>query len=613
MVKKNDENVNQKSLIPDENETNHPKEEASKKALIKGNKKQDKWFVALKWNQLLKVLAGAYIGPLSCYVKGDEDLQNKNEERIIIRKNGLINQNNVPENLNDFTALIEININLLSLELITGINGEKIESKIQSLNDLSQYDILLFLGAISVSNIEAIHFESEVDKENFILKSYENHPNNKTHDYDIFELKVTSELFNNSLLKNAEEKIQNLELPNLKTNLRLLNRKVDGYLGGVALLINTIPASQIWFDFLRGTLSSIPPEEKISLRDSKISKNLLEQKLFDYAFNKLILNKNKGPQGKVFLETLVKELDTKGLDKKSLGIFKKWYETSLAILNNERDVPKLTDKGMKVGRAILLMLLRPKYQDVLSSKNSSLEPGDDVLALASILVGAKYGLATLSNEYKSNESSYFTFSNRITDLFNAHLINEDLKERSFEPALKNSQINVTKSKFGDLGQSYEFKVNEKILFKRDDQGPDELVKVLINARTSSKPLHFDIDRDNMCLKYQYEFPEGRHQTVFVSVGQPTNSGAKTLRVWSPCLNLKTFASKYNFELLDGIMKMHSFPDTRCRIGLNENQDQLIVMRDQMVESTGTVELEMIEHVAQFADDFEKRFGNIDQY
>ena len=34
MVKKNDENVNQKSLIPDESETNYPKEEASKKALI---------------------------------------------------------------------------------------------------------------------------------------------------------------------------------------------------------------------------------------------------------------------------------------------------------------------------------------------------------------------------------------------------------------------------------------------------------------------------------------------------------------------------------------------------------------------------------------------------
>ena len=44
MVKKNDENVNQKSLIPDENENNYPKEEASKKALIKGSKKQDKIF-----------------------------------------------------------------------------------------------------------------------------------------------------------------------------------------------------------------------------------------------------------------------------------------------------------------------------------------------------------------------------------------------------------------------------------------------------------------------------------------------------------------------------------------------------------------------------------------
>ena len=61
------------------------------------------------------------------------------------------------------------------------------------------------------------------------------------------------------------------------------------------------------------------------------------------------------------------------------------------------------------------------------------------------------------------------------------------------------------------------------------------------------------------------------------------------------------------------MKMHTRPDTKCRIGMHENQTMLIAMRDQMVESSDSIELEMLEHVASFADDFEMQYGKVDNY
>jgi len=374
------------------------------------------------------------------------------------------------------------------------------------------------------------------------------------------------------------------------------------------MLVKVIPGTKNWLDFFKNIMSEVATKNLITLEGSKLIQDPLEQKLFNFAYNKLASDTNKGLQGKVFLESLLTEIDINNLDKKSHKAFTDWHKTSLEILNNERDLPKLGDSGMKVGRAILLVLLRPKYEDILNSKNSSLEPGDDVLALASILAGAKCGFASLINSLKSIQPNYFIYSDKIVDLFNAYLNDDMPQNNSFKPIITNSKINIKTLNIGDLGIDYKFQIDGVTLFERKDHGPDELNKVLINARSGPKPINFEVDRDNMRLSYNYDYPNKRHQKVYVSVGQPTKSGAKTLRVWSPCLDLKKFKGEYNFLLLDGIMSMHSNPDTRCRIGKNIEGDKLIAMRDQMVETSGVIEIEMLEHVAHFADEFEKKFG-----
>ena len=226
-----------------------------------------------------------------------------------------------------------------------------------------------------------------------------------------------------------------------------------------------------------------------------------------------------------------------------------------------------------------------------------------------MLIGARYGFISLANDFKSKPSEYNIYSKLISDIFNANFPNFNL------PTYTPTKINIDQTNVGELGTKLNLIIGNKVLLSKSDHGPDELNKVLINARSSSNNMNFKVDRANMRLSYDYNFLGNRHQKVYVSVGQPTKSGAKTLRVWSPCLNLNDPSSKlkYNFVLLDLIMKMHTRPDTKCRIGMHENQTMLIAMRDQMVESSDSIELEMLEHVASFADDFEMQYGKVDNY
>lgn len=614
MTKKNENNntlKDQQSLIPEDSED---KPIIDKTPNIKGQKSivtQDRWFVPLKWDDLVTTLARAFISPIDSYPNND-NLQIQHRGQILIRKNGISITKPLSEGLNDFIVLVELDINSLPIKLITGINNKGVSENISSTNDLNQYDILLFLGAIAVSNIRCIHFHLTADKDNFVSRSYDNHPNNKTGKYDFFKLEVSNTLFEYKLPKKIENYLKKNSIPPLNIDFSDLFHRSNCFLGSIALLLEVMPLSQNWLNFIKKIFAAVGTKNLITYKDFDLGDDPFEQKLFDFTLNKMILSSSNDMQGKKFLENLVKEVEN-DLDQSQKDTLKGWYETTLAILNNERDLPKLTDEKSKVGRAILLVLVRPRYEDILSSKNSILEPGDDVMALASILIGAKYGFATLVNHYKSKESNYYIYSNKIVDLFNADLSKQISEINLFEPIIKEKDITIQNSNVSDLDISYKIYINNRMLVEKVKHGPDELAKVLINSRSSSEPIHFDADREKMRLSCEYSFENGRHQKVYVSVGKATKHGNKTIRVWSPCLNFQKPSKAYNFELLDAIMKMHSFPETYCRIGLSEDQKELIVMRDQMVESSGNIELEMIENVARFADDFENQYTHQDKY
>ena len=111
------------------------------------------------------------------------------------------------------------------------------------------------------------------------------------------------------------------------------------------------------------------------------------------------------------------------------------------------------------------------------------------------------------------------------------------------------------------------------------------------------------------LKYTYQFKDGRRQTVYIKVGKPTKTGAKTLRFYSPCLDLSI---KSNYDSLKksaiDILKRSNDPERYCRFAIDNEIKQLVVMRDQIDFSGQSAELDFLKHVAEVADEFEKAFG-----
>jgi len=571
----------------------------------------DRWFVPLEWSHLSTSLSLGVITPANFLDKSDKNIQQLCPSSILIVKDGLssdITESDVYGTSKKFTALLEIK----SLSAWDGLfQSIDIYGKLNKETYLRQIpdecSLIFFPGVISISNIECIHFKSEQDKDNFVIRGFENVPNDNSKNYDLAKLAVTQDLFKNKLSEDILCKIQNIDVEVNGDHSKEILASTDAYFGAIVMLLKTIPARESWFELLKELLVGSQKSDQLKEDCLCIIGSRLEKILFLKAFQ-LMSNTNlkDGWQGKDFLEKLYKEVDKSNLQKQEISDLEKWFKHSIRVLNNTIEAPKLIDAKMRVPRALLLLCLRPSISDILDCKNSSLEPGDEVLALASMLIGAKIGFKAMPNNLKSFMPQYFLYSDLISNALNFKN-NFDLIEKVYK-------VIVQKSPEGELGFKYNLKIASDIFLEKIDHGSSELTKIFLNARTGAVKINFDVDREKSRLSYTYNFKNGRQQTVYVSVGEPTLSGSSTIRVHSPCLDLSSPKGKEYFtdEVRMKILERHNRPEIYCRIAIDTLSQQLIVVKDLVIESSGTKDMEMLEHVAKFADDFEKEF-DLDEY
>jgi len=557
----------------------------------------ERWFIPVNRSNLYAILAGGVIVPSAFLPNYESDIQCFSRSHVLIIKNGISTQFvQSKEFVGDsgFITLLEIEVSELDNNLIRGI--DEIEGRGEIMHAMSDNyaPVLFYSGVIPVTKIISVHFMSDVNMKNFVIRGFENVPT------DIVSFEVSGQLFDIDVSGDIFESIRNFTHDDVKINHQDIYEQYDSLLGSIALLVNVVPAKKAWFKFLNVLLTSKDCNDLSSIKSFNIIDNDLEQRLFEHVFKIMIkLNTSDGWRPKEILNDFYSDFDKTNLVKEDLSKIQRWHEVCLDIIDNKHVVTPLSDENMKVCRAILLLLLRPNPTDIITSQNTSLEPGDEVLALAIMLSGARYGLEQLPNHLKSINIGYRLYANMKSDYLNGNLQDSDNKEIN---------LVLQMSDCGQVGTRFSLFLNDNVLVAKENQGPIELRMAMDKAQISKITLK--PEREMNRLKYCYEFQDNRSQIVYISVGSPTAKGDKTVRLWSPCLDISTSKGKkmLSKDMALRLLEKNADPEVFCRFAINRVENIVMVLIDQIVIEMDSHELEMLEHVAIVADNLEKEFG-----
>ena len=482
-------------------------------------KEIDKWYAPLNRKSLIHMLAGGVLTPHNYHLRSNTGLQCFSNNGILLIKNGLsLEILNSPELVGEkgFTVLVEIDFTGLPSKRLQGINNQG-EKCTETVNKGKRSVILSYPGVIPLTRISKIHFKTESDKKNFIARGFDNVP------MEIISLSVSEELFTQDFPYDIKGFIKGFR--NKEDNLQSSYNDSDSYVGSAALLITTLPPKSAWLEFAKEILNPKSPVNFSSALISKIIVNNLERDLFLVAFSMMQkMNTSEGWQSKKVLHDLYSSVDKSKLTEEEKNKLYLWFTGCEDILDNKRQVSHLPDQGMKVGRAILLLLLRPTPEAIIDSSNSSLEPGVEVMSIAAMLSGARMGFEELSNSIKLKTPMHDLLTCLKADISNITWDKSILKKSINTPTI---DIQVNDS--GDFARNYKLLIANNVLVENRDEGPDELR--MIHKKAKSLGIKLDYERDNNRLYCKYELLGGLSQVVYIKLGgtNDKNENADTFR------------------------------------------------------------------------------------
>lgn len=562
----------------------------------------NRWFAPLHRDNLNVVLSGGVLAPHSSYYDYTDDPQRYAGSCILLIRNGLASSTLDNEDFigsSGYTVLAEINIEGLPAKKHQGldIDGNQCKCFLGGVKDKAQ--IISFKGVLPTSRISRIHFRKESDKNDFIARGFENVPTK------IIPFEASPELFNLEYIGDIVGNLKNLVIKDNDTCLKEIYKKTDSFVGSVALMSKTIPPKENWLTLMKNILKLKNCDDLPSLIFAEIIQSELERTLFSVTHRMMTQadTLNGWPQKRV-LSDIYDSVDKNSLSKNETSQLDKWMTACKDILDNKRQVTPLADSRMKVGRAILLLLLRPEPVDIIDSIHSSLEPGLEVLCLAAILSGARYGFEGITNEIKSGMPGYELHANLRADLMNRNYADSPMRKHSDAPT-----VAVTISDWGVMGQSFKLLVGNGELINKNNEGPLELRLVITIAEAAGIKLKYE--RSHNRLSYRYEFKDNRSQIVYISVGAPNENDEATVRFWSPCLDVSTKEGNKRLtrKMCDKLLAKNCELNIYCRFGVCPIENTVMALSDQIVVTMDQRELiSGLEHVAITADNFEKEMG-----
>ena len=243
-------------------------------------------------------------------------------------------------------------------------------------------------------------------------------------DTSTFKPTVTPSLFNgkdtdfDALKKCFSEKCGESEIDSEENYTKL-----DSLAGGLVTLSLYLPNNLKWLENLSFILDTATVKKKSNNRQHQIpwlqnylesilnddssnsNPESLEQALFQSAIRKLALTTPKeGLNPKAFLREICQECKSKNLGKDEITELEKWESYCLQLLSNEEKSPSLLDDDKKtIRKALILFIMRPDLSRIIKTKPSTMSPGNNVFAAASLIAGTYTGYARISRDLKRDQ------------------------------------------------------------------------------------------------------------------------------------------------------------------------------------------------------------------
>lgn len=584
--------------------------------------RSDRWFVVTNRANLLSILASGIICPGYCYGKYSDDLLKSAGSSIVLLKNGLdlvLMDLVTSRKESRFPVLMEISRNWIPEKEVECCDSTG--EVFRELPDKASHAVAMKLkGALPVTAAIKIWFRTAVEKEDFLSRAFANVP------FDAVSTDVDESLFNVSQEINAIKFIDFLSSSPAIDELKKIYRDADSMSGALALFLAALPADRIWLQktemLFRGTPTASEKSEKCSscpkwflriceylLRDDSQQECFSNTgiRLFSIALRIMIeMDPNSGWQAREVLKKISEQIREEELVPSAINEIGVWETTIREILENTREASSLQDSRQPEKRAILLLLLRPEAEDLLKARYSSLKPGNAVLALASILSGARTGFERLDNEFKSR--SYTIITEIKSRFFNNSWCDSELRDVRSEEELV--QLKVSHDNMSD---KYIMSIGGRVVLEKTVEA--DLFMRIVKNRAEKAGYSMDYEPEKNRLSYRFEFKGKRQQVVYISRGRDNDQGDATVRFWSPCLDLstKTGERRLTKNFLITLMKNNCADTLNCRFGLSDREKAVVVLVDQIVETLDDKEFRShLESVAKIADRFEEIDG-VDQY
>ena len=505
-----------------------------------------------------------------------------------------------------FPVAFEIDPRRLSISGAPAIDAKGQAINMSEGGSMSEAGCLLPEMVLPLCAMVGLHFRSDNELADFHSRDFANT------DLDALRCVVTPSLFDGAPIDLDQFKSALSSVPAGERISSQLLRGADALAGAVALLLSQTPPSRSWCGAIEGLLK-LQPSSPAASRPVDVLRELLvacgwevagtsavslDLRFLSAALRYLVASRStNGWVGTSFAEAVTKST-LEGVAISDRGEVDKWTKYALEVARAEREAAPLDDTRSAIRRALVLLMLRPDAERLMNSRNSSLQPGDEVLAIASLMCGAFHGLSMLPKSMKSKAAFKSAWPGVVSEWINdrASVGCSGTKGLKFKPTMAVLHEEAARTRI-------EWSLGGEILAGRSFQPTDGLMRCYYDCKKLDFVLSYDWE--SKCLVVLVPCGTENKREVLVFEGRKDHKGRHTIRFEACCAKLGRGGLKRE-EALDCLRRNGSMA-LNCRFSLAEDGQSLLVQAEQLLDTMDLEELAYhLEHVAHVASEYKQR-------
>ena len=520
---------------------------------MRKSKNQNRLLFATNRANILPILSSGFIRPIAAYEKYYDDLLKYWQGHLMLWHNGFPSSllPLLSEGDGMFPIFLDINKNHLpKTKIRIQLQQDFTTSESKGFKAIGNTICELFQAPIPISAIKSLCFTTKDNLEDFKARDFDN-------TLPLSTLNVEPLLF--SLDGPDPEKFAAFGAAAPIINSTTENfRRLDSAMGAINMLALLLPKSKGWLDALQCALD-YPNKPKRQLHESPpwlltLVKLIIEPTQLNDASSSVDLRlinaaiqvlKTAKPSDGWVEEKLTSDialLAAEDAKPNNIAEIYKWRDIVIATSKGEKQIESLDDSKSVVRRGLMLLILRGTPERIIHAKETNVNPGNQVTAVAGMLSGLFYGYTRLSRELKTSGCN----SNPLLELASRWWseLAGGYKQKTTIKVIRNNETSII--------TNASITVNGAPLVKQVFTPNEQMLKFYDAVTGSGQALGYQPELN----AFTYDTPASdkkRERRFFVEIMQPDKIGNLIVCIRTNCLNkldkpIKLFKSQEALKL-----------------------------------------------------------------